>query len=1409
MKKFFSVFFFLYSLILPQSGFFVKFKESTSINQINFLIDKFSTNIKESINFIDYKSTESIKPLNNYYYEKDFTIGKIFFVNYNNEEINNLAENYFKNLGEVEYTEANHLYKIDYVPNDQYLSKQWGLRVTRAFEAWDISKGTKDILIAIIDTGIDYLHQDLKANIYVNSAEDLNKNDILDPGDINGIDDDGNGFTDDVIGWDFTDRIGFPFSTGGDYLGWDNDPIDEYGHGTWVAGVIGAVSDNNLGVSGFVPNARFLNIRAFDPTGNGEEDDVAAAILYAIKMGAKVINMSFGDTNFSRVLQDVIKFAYENNVVLVASAGNSASSMPHYPSGYSEVISVGATDERDYLASFSNTGSTIDLVAPGVNLYTTDRNNKYRDFSGTSASAPVVSSAAALLLSLDNFTPEEVKQILKSTAVDLGATGWDERFGAGRVDFLSALSVKAPAVIKINNPRQDFATESDTLIINASILSGFFDKFDLEFGIGFNPTSWINLIKNGNYQFVNRDIYKLNLSNLSDSVYSLKLKVYFKNGLTTEERVNFYVLRKGANAELLAFAPAYYGDSPTILGSIYTDKLSVAFMHYRKVGETDFKVISLDGFSTNNLFFKQIHYGFIPLTEALPNQNYECFFEVKNLAGKSTYLMDKGQYFKITTYDYILNKPKTEQNYSLPYGRISDKSYSISAIPNKFIFQNGYDNTSTLRLYRFYDNNFIKIDSIFNRQVPKSIGDFNNNGKLDLLSYFYPKAIIDEQSAVNSTKFIPKFVDSTGIFRPIMIEDINNDNVYELLALTNDTTISVYKINQNLNPELYYKVYNFSTISSSNYYKNSFGSPSAVISYGVSGKAEKELWLIDSEGDIVCYFIKQDGTMQNGIYITTGLLGLKNILTAGDYDGDGQNDIAVLLESSDDINFAPFKLLLIFNIKNNNLNIIEEMFFIDPSIQFSSLGIKPKSNIKIAKLLGQNNEQLIVNSYPYTYFFNYEQSKTKVILFNKNNDIGANETYFNTFVDDLNSNGIKEFVLPIDGRIKFYEFNSTNQPAVPIVQKCYSLDSNKVYLSWIKTSNKTLIYKGLNKNSLFLLDSTYANYFIDSNLTNNTLYYYRLQAVEESANRNFSELTDLIEVFVHKKIKPLKVTLIKGNGIILEFDGRISTSIFNLESFKLSNGVNPSSISLSSEKSYLINFNPELPKGNYTLIGKGLIDYYGSSIDDFNIEFTVDYLSQTDNFYIQDYSVLDSKSIKINFNLPIDKSSFSNYENYLVNPNNTVIGLDFEGLNSVVVKFKNPIKSTGITYTIKLENVKSSKETGYIKINDGAGSYLAIALNSDNLADIYVYPNPFSFTNSDGVIYFANLPSKVNIIIFDLQGNKIAEINERDGNGGTTWNLKNINGETVGSGIYLYRAAALNDVNQEIEVKLGKFAITK
>ena len=257
---------FVVSCVYAQNGFLVEYKSQIDNYSINNSIQNITEKTKSlsKSNLTNLPTKQFVKPLNAYFFNNNEPIGKIFVVDFKNSDDNNNARNLFETDDNIEYTEINNILKIDYVPNDSLISEQWYLDKIGVFNAWETTTGSKDILIAIIDTGIDYLHPDLSPNLFVNEKEDLNHNGILDPGDINNIDDDGNGFTDDVIGWDFTDRIGFPFSSsGGDYLDWDNDPKDEYGHGTWVAGVIGAVSNNRTGVSGIVPNALMLNVRTF------------------------------------------------------------------------------------------------------------------------------------------------------------------------------------------------------------------------------------------------------------------------------------------------------------------------------------------------------------------------------------------------------------------------------------------------------------------------------------------------------------------------------------------------------------------------------------------------------------------------------------------------------------------------------------------------------------------------------------------------------------------------------------------------------------------------------------------------------------------------------------------------------------------------------------------------------------------------------------------------------------------------------------------------------------------------------------------------------------------------------------------------------------------------------------------
>ncbi len=314
---------------------------------------------------------------------------------------------------DVESVELNYRVTVAQIPNDPRFSEQWSVHNIGqtggtfdadidAPEAWDHTTGSNHVVVAVIDTGVDYTHEDLRSNMWTNTREI--------PG--NGFDDDGNGYVDDVYGYDFFNN--------------DSDPQDDYGHGTHVAGIIAATGNNGVGITGVSWSAKIMAVKFIGASGYGFISDAVRAIRYATTMGAKLMNNSWGGGDYSPALYDAISEANSASVLFVTSAGNEGINTDfniRFPSGYDvpNVVSVAATDHRDNKASWSNYGATsVELGAPGVNiLSTTPRGGcalcdptGYGYMSGTSMAAPQVAGVAALMLSQASWSPAELKQRL-------------------------------------------------------------------------------------------------------------------------------------------------------------------------------------------------------------------------------------------------------------------------------------------------------------------------------------------------------------------------------------------------------------------------------------------------------------------------------------------------------------------------------------------------------------------------------------------------------------------------------------------------------------------------------------------------------------------------------------------------------------------------------------------------------------------------------------------------------------------------------------------------------------------------------------------------------------------------------------------------------------------------------------
>ncbi|HFE65558.1 MAG TPA: hypothetical protein ENK14_14255, partial [Caldithrix sp.] len=244
------------------------------------------------------------------------------------------------------------------LPNDPLWFSQYHMALMEVDSARDIFQGDSSVAIAIIDGGVNYLHEDLHADIWVNAAEDVDGDGFLSPADLDSIDADGNGFVDDVIGWDFVNLPGQGFPGEDDSLA-DNEPMDFGGHGTHCAGDAAAVTDNGVGIASVGGDSRIMCIRAgmVAQNGFGYIYYSVEGIYYAANNGAKIISMSYGSSTPSSTEQFAIDYAFNQGVICVAAAGNDNTNQPQYPANYNHVIAVAATDQQDHKADFSSYGA--------------------------------------------------------------------------------------------------------------------------------------------------------------------------------------------------------------------------------------------------------------------------------------------------------------------------------------------------------------------------------------------------------------------------------------------------------------------------------------------------------------------------------------------------------------------------------------------------------------------------------------------------------------------------------------------------------------------------------------------------------------------------------------------------------------------------------------------------------------------------------------------------------------------------------------------------------------------------------------------------------------------------------------------------------------------------------------------
>ncbi len=1273
---------------------------------------------------------------------------------------------------------------------------QWALEQINAKNAWKYATG-KGVVVGVVDTGLDYLHKDLKNSIWINTKEDLNGNGKFDAwssdeeqdgvfGDLNGIDDDGNGFADDVIGYDFVDQ---DFANIGDYRVPDPIPNDENNHGTKVSGIIAAQKQDEGGMQGLAFDAKLMALRAFDITGNAESDDIARAIVYAAMNGVDVLNFSFGQNTKSPLVEAAVDFASDMGVVISASSGNSGSFYNHYPSDYGKVICVGGTANNGKLYGASNYGSRLDICAPGSLVRTTNVNDSYTETSGTSLSAPHVTAALALLKEKNpHYTPYELKGVLIASAYDYKDDGWDIYTGAGFLDAEAALLEEAPSEIEITSPKYEdgiIKEDNPTYTVKGTVVTPLFDSYSVYLGYGTLPVTWFLINENVQQQIKNGILAEFKPGLFIDSIYTVRLVVNLKNGKTLEQRKYLEMISKESKPQFseIKVLDGYRADTRVKIVSFYTNRATIASLEVRRNAETIFKVKDTESETQYHLL----------VLDSLPAGTYNYKITAEDRAGN---ISTQTKIFEVDNADMPKDK-FVLKNYTTRMAYLSNVVADLSGNEKPNLIINDGESLAdekTIALEFDENNTFVPLDSI---EVPWAVvgkGDSNGDGKQEIIATNYGRTSIFQES---NGKFFenPLFTSNpsysmwaAGMF------DFDNDNKDEVI-MYNDTSYFVYEYE---NGKYKYKT---TAVVPEQYLRVSLALGMAVGDFDNDGKVE--MAHSDSYGRLYVHEY-QNGHFNFEFIDTTEIFPNTVYMKKCDIDGDGVPELILG-------NHGSYPLYGRYDVGNSvwyyriykydaaeatYKKIWTEHFTQRRAGQIPKVNAFYKNGLAVGELDNKSGEEFVISTFPNLYVFGWDNTQGKIVP----------KWYYPTaytvsgVIYDFDKNGVNELGFSNFGRTQFFEYDTQyDGPDVPTGFEAWATSDTSAYLKWNASTNADYykiyqIIRDGNSAKAVSVDATDKTEFSIDTLKPNSLYEFIIQSVSLTMTDTESVLedSDIAEVYTHNMIEP-DYGEFTDNLLKVKYTGDLLLTGMNVFDFGLKSAEDDTEYAIKQvlsnpDSTLLLTFVEDIPNGNYIFISGVFTDYYGSPSIYKEIEIERNISAEQEEMYLKSLKVLSKGVLGLEFSHKIDNNSAENIENYAISPEGGVFLVEMDQTDSTKVLIGlDPTKrlsAKGINYLLTVTNVIAADGT---PITEGAGKSLGFVVTSEDPDEnAYVYPNPISIGERPD-IFFAELPARCTIDVFRLDGEFVISLEEDDGNGGAKWDGRDVNGSYITPGVYIYR----------------------
>lgn len=1305
------------------------------------------------------------------------------------------------------------------------------LDVIRARDAQTLTRGEAGIRIGIIDTGIDLSHPDLEGQSYINAAEDVNGNGRFDAGDLDGVDNDGNGYVDDVAGYDFVDRPGLDLI--GEYVDRDPDATPDTSggitsHGTFVAGITSGSSSNRPGgVLGVAPGARYVSLRAFGADGRGQTDDIAAALTYAADLGLEVVNLSFGRDRPAPLIEEAVRYANDRGVTIVASAGNQSTDRPHYPSDYPEVISVMwlAEDGEGLpdVLSQSQYGIGVDIGAPGTDVFTTrfptgvpegedpEVDDLYTGVNGSSFAAPQVAGTAALLLSQDpSLTPSDIRSILLDTATDLQDPGWDHLTAGGLVNAFAALQRAVPAATEIAFPGfNDGVVPDQPLVITGTAVNPGFDSYALfwaegtqDFDQRFSP--WTAITPEPvEVPVIDDTLAVWNLQDvtpetLPDGEYTLRLVLTKRDGTVIEDRRRLYIDRTPPIISVRSALGGLVRGEFGVLVDLETDDVTQAEMTVELNGEIS-TVASEYEVRRHALRIPDPtgRGGTATVTITATNPaglKDSTTFDVDvpprtfngSLFSRELTSVTPGRVLPLATdfdedglFEVVVN-PR-------PGGRISNARGSIS---------------DTLRSFEWAGSSFLPADTIITSVIPRDVGDADADGLTDLLTQVRSITLMLEQSSGDSFPNALAYIDTTGLgdsdsenaLYGALLSDTDGDGLEEIIGHNTRQWRFLESRGGTSNPgsdSSYVEVFRLDnptgvTQVDSAALSNRFG-PAIAADGDFDGDGRTDLLVGDRDGDLIIYESDGPNSMRVAWTNETSFIDAGDRMATGDFDGDGRTEFVTFRQN--------YPLTLENGEQEPDLGIYEfwdgvgdDDYALRGQLPIAG-EVAPDGALTSGDFDGDGRDEVAISHPPELFITDFTVSTGWQVVYS---DDGTSTTgkvlSASMVVEDFDGDGTPELLASTeaDSLVRYRYQRSVSQNPPPQWVQATPLDESTLLLRW----------RAAGADSVTVFDAPAGSALTPAVTTTDSTGTLSRQDPRSVALRAWyggsaSPLSERREVRPHAPAVVTDLDVLGPVSVRLQFSEPLSPTT-RATQFSFESSPASGLTFAREEAAVILRFDDRPSARSGTLTWTDVLDASGLAVAQTSVDVTFPEAS-TPTFLIRDWEILNERQIEILFSRPLDAATAGDPDHFRVSPAPARVddvSYQEDVPNRVRVTIGGVvIGATGQNTLLTIEGLTSTSGEPLAR----KSRTIRLTEPADDLDDVFVYPNPYRGAEHGNQITIGGLPVETKITIFSPDGRLVQTLPQQRSEGGRTWDLRDIRGERVPSGIYIIRVESPSD----------------